>query len=45
MQSDCFALLQVKNGEFTRVFPKKPGTFSCDKANRVTLKLDLITGT
>ena len=45
VQSDCFALLQVKNGEFTRVFPKKPGSFKCDPSNRVTLKLDLITGT
>ena len=43
--SDCFVLLQVKGGEFTRVFPKKKGSFSCNKANRVTLKLDLITGT
>ena len=43
--SSCFDLLQVKNGEFTRIYPKKPGTFDCKPSNRVTLKLDLITGT
>jgi hypothetical protein len=42
--SSCFALLQVQGGEFTRVYPKKPGTFECNKKNLVTLKLDLITG-
>jgi hypothetical protein len=42
--SSCFALMQVKNGEFTRVYPKKPATFDCAKSNRVSLKLDLITG-
>ncbi len=40
--SDCFVLLQVKNGEFERVFPKKKGTFSCDEKNRQTVKLDLL---
>jgi Periplasmic binding protein len=43
--SSCFDLLQVKNGEFTRIYPKKPGTFDCKPSNLVTLKLDLITGT
>jgi hypothetical protein len=43
--SPCFALLQVKNGAFTRVYPKKPGSFDCNPSNVVTLKLDLITGT
>jgi len=40
--SDCFVLMQVKNGEFKRVFPKKKGTFSCNEKNRATVKLDLI---
>ncbi|MEX2254505.1 MAG: ABC transporter substrate-binding protein [Acidimicrobiia bacterium] len=40
--SACFALMQVRDGEFVRVFPKKAGTFNCDKANRTTIKLDLI---
>jgi hypothetical protein len=44
IQTDCFALVQVQDGEFTRVFPKKKGTFSCNKSNRVTLELDLLTG-
>jgi Periplasmic binding protein len=41
--TDCFVLMQVNSGEFTRVFPKKKGTFSCDEKNRATVKLDLIT--
>ena len=32
--SSCFALMQVKNGEFTRVFPKKKASFDCKKRNR-----------
>jgi len=42
--SSCFVLTQVKNGEFERVYPKKKGTFDCNKKNLVTLELDLITG-
>ena len=38
----CFVLMQVKNGQFVRVFPKKKGTFDCNPKNKVTLKLDLI---
>jgi len=38
----CIVLMQVKNGQFVRVFPTKKGTFDCDKKNKVTLKLDLI---
>ena len=36
--------LQVKNGEFVRVHPTKPGTYSCSPKNVVTRKLDLATG-
>jgi hypothetical protein len=42
--SSCFALLQVKDGDFERVYPKKAASFDCKKSNRVTLELDLITG-
>ena len=42
--SSCFALLQVKNGDFERIYPKKEASFDCNKKNLVTLKLDLITG-
>jgi ABC-type branched-subunit amino acid transport system substrate-binding protein len=38
----CYALLQVKNGDFQRVYPKKKGTFDCSPKNVLTLKLDLI---
>ena len=36
--------LQVRNGEFVRVHPTKPGTYSCSPKNVVTRKLDLATG-
>jgi ABC-type branched-subunit amino acid transport system substrate-binding protein len=42
--SPCFALLQVQNGEFERVYPKKAASFDCKKSNVVTIELDLITG-
>ena len=38
----CFSLEQVKKGRFTRVYPKKAGTFDCKRSNRVTVKADLI---
>ena len=40
--SPCHVLTQVKNGTFVRVFPKKPGTFDCNKKNLVHPQLDLI---
>lgn len=38
--SDCFVLLQIKDGKFNRVFPKEPGTLDCNASNIVTVKLD-----
>jgi ABC-type branched-subunit amino acid transport system substrate-binding protein len=38
LPADCMVLLQVKNGEFTRVFPKKKGTFAC--GTEATIELD-----
>jgi hypothetical protein len=40
--SDCFVLLQVKGGEFTRVFPEEPGTLECDPENVITVEVDTI---
>jgi len=40
----CYALLQVQNGKFKRVFPKKAGTFDCKPRNRVEVELDLVSG-
>jgi hypothetical protein len=37
----CNVLLQVKDGEFTRVHPTKPGTFDCAKRNVRDVQLDL----
>jgi hypothetical protein len=42
--SSCFALLQVQDGDFKRIHPKKKATFDCKKSNRVTLQLDLLAG-
>jgi hypothetical protein len=35
-------LSQVKNGQFVRVEPTKPGTFACPKGGSITRKLDLL---
>jgi ABC-type branched-subunit amino acid transport system substrate-binding protein len=40
--SPCFVLLQVQNGKFVRVWPKKKGTFDCTKSNHSTIQLDLL---
>ena len=39
----CYALVQVKGGEFKRVWPTKAGTFDCKASNVVQLKLDLLS--
>jgi hypothetical protein len=40
-QSPCFALLQVKNGKFIRVYPTKPATFDCNPRNIVKVTATL----
>jgi ABC-type branched-subunit amino acid transport system substrate-binding protein len=40
--SPCGLIVQVKNGKFVRVYPKKKGTFDCTPSNYVTVKADLI---
>ena len=40
--SPCHVLMQVKNGNFVRVFPTKPGTFDCAKKNVMQVPIDLI---
>jgi len=42
LPTPCYALLQVQNGKFVRVYPKKAGTFDCNPANLQTIKLDLL---
>jgi ABC-type branched-subunit amino acid transport system substrate-binding protein len=42
--SACDVTLQVKNGEFVRVNPTKPGTYSCSPKNVISRELDLIKG-
>ena len=39
--SPCHVLMQVKNGDFKRVFPTKVGTFDCAKKNVVEVDLDV----
>jgi hypothetical protein len=38
--SPCFMLVQVQNGKFVRVFPKKKDTFDCNSKSVFTVKLD-----
>jgi len=40
--SGCGVIMQIRNQEFTRVHPKKPGTFACAPGNVQTVKLDLL---
>jgi hypothetical protein len=41
--NSCFVMMQVRDGEFKRVFPKAKGTHSCkDKKNLVTVEIDQI---
>ena len=40
--AECFVLTQVKDGEFVRVHPKKPGTMDCKKRNVIEHELDLV---
>jgi len=39
--SPCHVLLQVKNGDFQRILPTKPGTFDCNKKYVKTVQLDV----
>ena len=39
--SNCSVTMQVKNGNFVRVNPTKPGTFSCPANGTIERKLDL----
>jgi hypothetical protein len=40
----CFMTMQIKDGKFVRVFPKKKGTLNCDAKNTVKVELDLDLG-
>ena len=42
--SPCYVLMQVQDGKFVRVHPKKPGTFDCKPKNTVTFKADYLNG-
>lgn len=38
--SPCTIVMQVKDGAFTRAFPKEKGTFNCDADNVVSVTID-----
>lgn len=38
--SNCYVLMQVEGGKFVRSWPKKPGTFDCDKSNVLTVRVN-----
>jgi hypothetical protein len=40
-QNDCAVIAQVRNGQWQRVYPSKPGTFDCSRANLATIKMNL----
>jgi hypothetical protein len=42
--AQCTVTSQVRNGQFVRVHPTKPGTYACSPKNVVTRSLDLPTG-
>jgi hypothetical protein len=37
----CFMTMQIKNGKYVRVFPKKKGTLNCNPNNATKVQLDL----
>ena len=37
-QSPCFAITEVQNGQFQRVYPAAAGTFDCKASNLITVK-------
>jgi ABC-type branched-subunit amino acid transport system substrate-binding protein len=39
----CGIVMQIQDGEFVRVDPKKPGTFKCAPSNVQVVELDLLT--
>lgn len=41
--SACGVMMQVQDGDFVRIYPKKPGTLRCDEKNIETVQLDLHT--
>ncbi len=42
--SSCFVLTQVKQGDFKRVYPKRPGTYDCKNSNRIEIQGDFLGG-
>ncbi len=36
----CFIVMQIHNGKWARVYPKKPGTFDCTAKNLGAVKVD-----
>jgi hypothetical protein len=38
--SPCYVMVQVRDGAFERVHPEEPGTFDCDEANLVTVRVN-----
>jgi len=41
--SSCFMVVQWNSGKFSRIYPKKAGTFDCTASNRYTYQTDLTT--
>ena len=44
ISSPCYLVEQLKGGKYHRVYPKKVGTFDCNKSNLITTQADLLSG-
>jgi hypothetical protein len=44
VQTACFALVQLRDGKWNRIYPKQAGTFDCKKSNHVEFKADFANG-
>jgi ABC-type branched-subunit amino acid transport system substrate-binding protein len=41
--SECFVMLQLQQGKFTRVFPEEPGTFDCRPENLTVVNVEPVS--
>lgn len=44
VQTSCFALVQLQNAKWKRIYPKKAGTFDCKSANHVVFQANYMNG-
>jgi hypothetical protein len=42
--TNCFAVVQFKNGKWLRQYPSKKGTLDCKASNGISIKANLLGG-